>query len=313
MKKYFSILLAMLLILSALAACDQGSKPTETTDAETEAPTKQETTTQAATEAPTVPEVTESPTTEAPATTEPATEAPSAEETSAEQDTTEDPTAEVPTAEDPTEQPSDEAPSDPEQTTAEESEYPYEVIDIPVGFYGDTMLQGYNASGVFYYDEEYNCLCSDEDNNMIIVTNDTMEAGTLSATFLSTPGYINDNGIIFGMEESPEDEYYFWEYGPAYYFLFISDIQHLYLAKAGFNGQAWTELEVTENPVTDYVHGETPITITVEFDGQGTIKCYANDELLIDYFDDEPITGNRYGVRCEVAFVEYYNILAEHD
>jgi len=268
LKKHLALILALLMILAALAACDNGENaPEQTTDTTTAAP---EATTQATTEAPTVPEVSEEPTTEAPTT-------------------------------------------EAEESTLNELGHPYEIIDVPVGYAGDKMLRGYNASGCFYYDEELNCLFSDDDNNMLIVTNDTMESGRLTATFLSAPGYINDNGIIFGMEESPEDEYYFWEYGPAYYFLFICDAQRLYLAKAGYNGQAWTELEVTDEPVTNYTHGETNITITVEFDGEGSIKCYANGELLIDYVDDDPIRGNRYGVRCEVFGVEYYNIQAEHD
>ncbi len=203
--------------------------------------------------------------------------------------------------------------TEPEETTLNELGQPFEIIDVPVGYVNGKPMRGYNASGYFYYDDELNCLFSDTDNNMLVVTNDTMEAGTLSATFLSAPGYINDNGIIFGLEDSAEGEYEFWEFGPAYYFLFICDAERLYLAKAGFNGQAWTELEVTEEPVSNYAHGETNITITVEFDGEGTIKCYANGELLIDYYDENPIRGNRYGIRCEVFGVEYYNIQAEHD
>ena len=271
MKKMIAIMLATLMLLAALVACDQSTPEQPTTEAvTTEAPTEEPT------EAPTVPEATEDKTTE---------------------QTTEETTQ--------------------EETTLNELGLPFEIIDIPVGYAGDKMLRGYNASdsdaGYFYYDEELGCLYSDGDNNMLVVTNDTMKAGTLSATFLSAPGYINDNGIIFGLEESLEDEYYFWEFGPAYYFLFISDASRLYLAKAGYNGQAWTELYVTDEPVTDYTHGETVINITVEFDGEGSIKCYANGELLIDYFDEDPLTGDRYGVRCEVFGVEYYNIQATHD
>ncbi len=231
-----------------------------------------------------------------------ATEAPT-QEPATEQPTTEPPTTEEPTTE------------QPEESTLNELGLPFEIFDVPVGYANGQPMRGYNASGCMFYDEGLNCLWADGDDNIMVVTNDTMTAGTLSATFLSAPGYINDNGIIFGLEEIPtEDEaYYFWEYGPAYYFLFISDACHLYLAKAGYNGQAWTELEVTEQPVTDYVHGETNITITVEFDGAGTIKCYANGELLIDYYDNDPIRGSYYGVRCEVFGVEYYNIQSVHD
>ncbi|MBR5880262.1 MAG: hypothetical protein IKZ16_01125 [Clostridia bacterium] len=223
----------------------------------------------------------------------------------------------VPDASEPptTEEPTTEEPTEPGETTLNEMGLPFEIFDMVIGYSGSTPLRGYNASGRFYYDDELNCMYADEDNNMLVVTNDTMTAGTLSATFCSAPGYINDNGIIFGLEEIPteDEEYYFWEYGPAYYFLFISDAQHLYLAKAGFNGEAWTELEVTANPVTDYIHGETNITITVTFDGNGEIKCYANGELLIDYYDSDPIQGSYYGIRCEVFGVEYYNVQATPD
>lgn len=262
MKRIFTILLASMMLLGMLVACDEGTPEETTPEATSEQPT----------EAPTVPE----------------------------QDDSDDQTTPEETTE-------------PEETTLNELGLPFEIIDIPVGYSGTKMLRGYNASGAFYYDQELNSLYSDSDDNMIIVTNDTMSAGTLTATLFSPPGFINDNGIIFGLEESMEDEYYFWEFGPAYYFLFISDASRLYLAKAGYNGQAWTELYVTDEPVTDYVHGETPITITVDFDGQGSIKCYANGELLIDYVDQEPLTGDRYGVRCEVFGVEYYNIQATHD
>lgn len=240
-----------------------------------------------------------------PAETTAATEAETTEQT------TEELTVPVET-EEPTEAPTTNAA---EESTLNELGLPFEILEVPVGYCNGQPMYGYNASGYFYYDEELNCMFSDSDNNMLVVTNDTMTAGTLSATFCSAPGYINDNGIIFGLEEIPTEEegYYFWEYGPAYYFLFISDAQHLYLAKAGFNGEAWTELEVTANPVTDYTHGETTLTITVEFDGQGTIKCYANGELLIDYYDEDPIQGSYYGIRCEVFGVEYYNVQAVHD
>lgn len=267
MKKILAVILAALLILTALSACDQSDDPTETTpatDAPTEAPT--ETPTEAPTEAPTE------------ELTVPVTETEEAIE---------------------------------EET--EDDGLPYDVMDIPVGYCGETQLQGYFASGAFTYDEEYGCVYGDDVNNMMVVTNDTMASGKLTASLLSSFGNVNDNGIIFGLEAPAEDEYLFWEDGPAYYFLFISDASRLYLAKAGYNGQAWTELYVTPEPVPNYTHGETQITISVEFDGEGSILCYANGELLIDYYDPDPLTGELYGIRCEVLGVEYYEIVAEHD
>lgn len=243
-----------------------------------------------------------------------------AETTAAQTDAPTEETTEAPTVPDVTEETTTEASTeattqDSEESTLNDLGLPFEIFEVPVGYCNGQPMYGYNASGCFYYDQEFNCLFADSDDNMLVVTNDTMQAGSLSATFCSAFGSINDNGIIFGLEEIPtEDEgYYFWEFGPAYYFLFICDSQRLYLAKAGYNGQPWTELEVTESPVTDYTHGETNITISVEFDGQGSIKCYANGQLLIDYYDSDPIKGSYYGVRCEVFGVEYYNIQAVHD
>lgn len=270
MKKILTVLLASLLLATALVSCDQSNPPAETTPA-TDALTD------ASTEVPTE-EPTDTP-----------TEAPTEELT-------------VPVVE-----------TGKDTDDSEDDNLPYDVMDIPVGYYGETQLQGYCASGVFTYDEEYGCVFGDDWNNMLVVTNDTMASGKLTASLLSAFGNVNDNGIIFGLEAPEDDEYLFWEDGPAYYFLFISDASRLYLAKAGYNGQAWTELYVTPEPVPNYTHGETQITISVEFDGEGSILCYANGELLIDYYDPDPLTGELYGIRCEVLGVEYYNIVAEHD
>lgn len=201
----------------------------------------------------------------------------------------------------------------PHDEAATEPLDPFESRDMYDSYSGDVKLQGYLASGAFLYDEEYKCMYADDFNNMMIVTNDSMAAGTLTSNFRSSFGNVNDNGIVFGLEASLDDRLSIWEEGPAYYFLFISDIGHLYLAKAGWNGKPWTELEITDEPVPDYTHGMTDITITVEFDGEGNILCYANNILLIEYYDAEPLTGELYGIRCEVPGVEYYSLRAEHD
>lgn len=235
---------------------------------------------------------------------------PSEQEVTTPEETTEELTVPVTTEPETTE-----APTEPEETTLNELGLPFEIYDVPVGLANGKPMRGYSASGYFFYNEKYESFFSDTDNNMMVVVNDTMQAGSLSATLLCPLGDINDNGIIFGLEEIPteNEDYYFWEAGPAYYFLFVSDARELYLAKAGFNGQAWTPLAITDGPLENYTHGEDEITISVEFDGLGSILCYVNDELLIEYYDDDPITGCYYGVRCEVFGVEYYNIEAIHD
>ena len=227
------------------------------------------------------PETTEEPTTEAPAQTE------------NEEDITIPGTTEEPT----------EAWTDPEDV-------PYEPVEIPVIEPSNgKILEGYHASGAF--DLENACALSTSNNNMFIVTNDRMASGKITATFEAPAQYNNDNGIIFGMQEDYNEQYYFWEDGPIYYFLFVSDDANLYLAKVAYDGNAWTELQVTNAHIPDYEHGDM-ITISVEFDGEGSIDCYANGECLIFYWDDDWSGGSRYGIRCEVPGVLYSEVVADH-
>lgn len=272
MKKTLAIILAAIMLTAAFTACDSRDPATDTTPDTTVA-------TEAPTEAPT-----EEPTEES---ADGATEAP-----------TEEPEITIPEE------------TQPEETVEEDPDVPYEPELMPMGFCGDKQLEGYHASGKFNFED--GDAYSEEENNMFIVTNDTMKAGMITATFTATAGDINDNGIIFGMEKDVYKQYYFWEDGPAYYFLFVSDICHLYLAKASFDGHAWTELMITNAPIPGYQHGDE-VTLMVEFDGEGGIDCYANGEWLIGYYDWNFIEeGIRYGIRCEVPGVSYTDFKAEH-
>lgn len=227
-------------------------------------------------------------TTEAPVTTAAATE--SATEADSEEATTEEET--VPPAE--------------TETTEGNTELPYDVLACPVAKNGDKTLEGYNVSGQFSFDQ--GIAYSESANSMFIFTNDFMEEGMLTATFIAPEGDVNDNGIVFGMEDDVDELYYYWEDGPAYYFLFVSDDCSLYLAKVSFYGNPWEPLDIVAIP--DYQHGDE-ITISVEYNGFGDIFCYANGELLISYCDMDYLTGNRYGFRCEVPGVAYTRIIAE--
>ena len=139
---------------------------------------------------------------------------------------------------------------------------------------------------------------------------DRLGHGKITATFTAPAQYNNDNGIIFGMKDDEYEQYYFWEDGPTYYFLFVSDDATLYLAKVSSNGQPWTELYIS-SPIPNYVHGDM-IDISVEFDGEGFIDCYANGEWLISYYDENWTGGERYGIRCEVPEVSYMEVLVDH-
>ena len=65
-------------------------------------------------------------------------------------------------------------------------------------------------------------------------------------------------------------------------------------------------------PIPNYKHGDT-VTISVEFDGEGFIDCYANEEWLISYYDDNWTGGQRYGIRCEVPDVCYTSVIVDHE
>ena len=122
---------------------------------------------------------------------------------------------------------------------------------------------------------------------------------------------ISQSFLEQGMTDDEYEQYYFWEDGPTYYFLFVSDDATLYLAKASSNGQPWTELHITD-PIPNYKHGDT-ITISVEFDGEGFIDCYANGEWMITYYDENWTGGERYGIRCEVPDVYYTDVIVDPD
>ena len=310
--KRFMILLMAVVLSAALTACNNDNADTDTTVApEATAEATTVATTEATTEAPTEESTTEAPaaeaTTEEPAvevTTEAATEE-VVTDTSTEEATAEDAT-EIDTEEEITLPPA-------EETTEEETEpedVPYEVLQSPVITTADKKeIRGYNASGEFIFtggDAQ-----STTGNNMFIVTNDRLPKGKITATFSAPEQHNNDNGIIFGMVEDTEKQYFFWEDGPTYYFLFVSDDATLYLAKVSYNGNPWTELQITA-PIPYYAHGDV-ITISVEFDGEGFIDCYANGEWLISYYDEDWSGGDRYGIRCEVPEVCYNEVIVDYE
>lgn len=205
-------------------------------------------------------------------------------------------------------------PDDPDPTeSGDDYDYPVEdVVALPNGTVGDTALEGYDVWGAWNADSGE--MVSEGEHSMFVVTNDRMSAGKLTATFTSNGDSAeNDNGIVFGMEDNFSlDDCWFWENPastPRYYFLFISDRGTLYLAKVAC-GTEWTELAQSQI-VIGYAHGGE-VTISVEFDGNGKINCYANGELLIEYQDTNGPTGDRYGIRCEVPDVVYHSVVAEH-
>jgi hypothetical protein len=136
--------------------------------------------------------------------------------------------------------------------------------------------------------------------SIAVVVNDSFSTGKISTEFVANRGadYDNDNGIIFGLEDFPLHS--FWETGRSYYFLLVSDNGSLYLAKVAYNDNPWEELKSVH--LSDagiiYSNGDT-IEIAAEVLDNGIIKCYANDKLIFTYRDEEPLTGQGYGIRGE--------------
>ncbi|MGM9647897.1 MAG: hypothetical protein ACI3YH_07190 [Eubacteriales bacterium] len=195
--------------------------------------------------------------------------------------------------------------TDPPDTNEDPSDLPYDIEAFPNATCGDLALEGYEVWG--YWEDGVNT----DGHGMFVFTNDTMASGKLTATFTGVTGSPSDSGIVFGMEEVADETYWYWEDGPAYYMLFVADAGTLYLSKVSYQGNPWTVCQITADPIPGFVHGQQ-VTITAEFDGAGNIKGYANGELLIDYTDPSPLSGNRYGVRAEITDVAYSSVVAEH-
>lgn len=195
---------------------------------------------------------------------------------------------------------------DPEEDPDDDNDDPLadEIKAFPNATSGDLALEGYGAWG--YWEDGV----TTDANNLFVFTNDTMKAGKLTATFTGVEGSPSDSGIVFGMEDDVNEQLWYWEDGPAYYMLFVSDAGTLYLSKVSYQGSPWIELKQTTIP--GFSHGQE-VTISAEFDGEGNIKGYANGTLLFEYTDNSPIEGTRYGVRAEIIDVTYSSVVAEHD
>lgn len=145
-----------------------------------------------------------------------------------------------------------------------------------------------------------------------VAMDESFTTGKISVELVANGGEEadNDNGFIFGLEDVPFD--YFWEQGRSYYFLFVSDNCSLYLAKVAYNGEPWTELRCVSllDAGIVYSHGAS-IKITAEVEEGGVIKCYANDQLVFEYTDEDPLTGTGYGLRGEWSGVSWKSLTVE--
>jgi hypothetical protein len=153
-----------------------------------------------------------------------------------------------------------------------------------------------------------------KENCIAVAVDESFSTGKFTVELIANGGADadNDNGIIFGLEDKNID--YFWETGRSYYFLFVSDNCSLYLAKVAYNDQPWTELRsvILAEAGVVYSHGAS-IKITAEVLEGGVINCYANDQLIFSYEDEDPLTGTGFGLRGEWKGVSWQSISIENN
>lgn len=163
------------------------------------------------------------------------------------------------------------------------------------------------ASGAFT--ENAGVLTSDRGSSLAVHRTLTMTDGTVSAEITNraegTGTAKGDNGIVFGLSDSAPET--FWE-NQTYYFAFINFGGTLILAKVG-GDPAWQTL--TEAPISGYDSGNV-YNLKVIRNG-GRIAVFIDDDKLLDYTDQSPLTGSKLGVRASVANISFGNIDTTQD
>lgn len=134
-------------------------------------------------------------------------------------------------------------------------------------------------------------------NLMLANNTDNFDRGTLSVDVTSPTA--SDSGIMFCVTDNGMSSY--WEQGVSYYFFFISQAGHAYLAKVDYG--KWTAL--TTVAISGYTLGNT-YNVKIVLNGT-TISCYVNNQLYINYSEFNFLTGTGYGLRTAVNGVSFAN------
>ncbi len=170
--------------------------------------------------------------------------------------------------------------------------------EVPVAKIDGQTATGATANGGKTWNNTAEGLTNTEGNSIFVFDQEFAE-GTIEFTMTTGGG---DNGVIFGLDGDSMD---FWEAGPQYYFVFVNNTTgELILAKTG-DGMGWCWMK--SMPAAGFAAG-TPISVKVEYDGDGHIRMYTNGTLVYDYCDAHPLTGTRIGVRAGGANVTYTDI-----
>lgn len=136
-------------------------------------------------------------------------------------------------------------------------------------------------------------------SSLAVDTTTPFTYGTIETTVAQTKA--NDSGIIFKCEDNGLNA--FWEGNVAYYFYFLSQDGTAYLGKTDYG--MWYELAVSSK-ITGYKVGD-PVKLKVVLKGS-KILCFANDQLMFGYKDNNPILGTSYGFRAGLSDVYFTDV-----
>ena len=141
-------------------------------------------------------------------------------------------------------------------------------------------------------------------NSLTVDTSTPFSYGTIEATVTQTQA--NDAGIIFKCEDNGLDQ--FWEGTVAYYFFFLSKDGTAYLGKTDYG--SWSELAVSSK-IAGYSVGDS-VDLKVVLKGT-KILCFANDQLMFGYKDNNPLLGTSYGFRAGMSDVYFTNVSVSNE
>ncbi|MBQ2686491.1 MAG: hypothetical protein IJF55_02010 [Clostridia bacterium] len=123
--------------------------------------------------------------------------------------------------------------------------------------------------------------------------------GTYKANITGDPNNTSlDAAIIFAAKDNVEGLGY-WENDASYYAVMILNSGALGIARLNNGWGGWVDNKLPAIP--NYKHGDT-VEVKAEVFPDGTVKCYANGELLITVnVGAENLYGTGYGYRSRIA------------
>ncbi len=176
-------------------------------------------------------------------------------------------------------------------------------LTAPGGLVG-TVSEANNKNWIVTEDKMY----APQDG--ILLFNEGMDEGKIEIKITTDGSTTQCNGIIFCVTDGDGDSS-FWAAGDViYYFLFLDENNKFRLARDGgyskegvYTGPTgWTEFVAGDAQIdlddTDY-DVTKGVTMGVEYDNEGNIKCYLDGDLIYDVTipEDARLPGTQFGLR----------------